>query len=226
MLRHLFLIAALLGSSVALADAAPLSATVVYESRVVSADGIEKRTRFSERLVRTDSVVWTERVIPADASHEKATHEEGHDHLHPADLARAARYLSRDAGGQLRLAFVLDEERTVVGAEPRDFDQLGFDGNWPMSWSLFDPAQLKNLKKTNRQSAEAGAVWYETRGQGRFIRVLWSEPRRIALEVESGTDDGSRWNRTQVQLDARPQATLPWQRLAKYQHKDYVDLLD
>jgi len=226
MLRHLFLFAALLGSSVALADAAPLSATVVYESRVVSADGIEKRTRFSERLVRTDSVVWTERVIPADASHEKATHEEGHDHLHPADLARAARYLSRDAGGQLRLAFVLDEERTVVGAEPRDFDQLGFDGNWPMSWSLFDPAQLKSLKQTERKTAEAGASWYEAHGQGRFIRVLWSESRRIALEIESGTDDGSRWNRTQVRLDAKPPAALPWQRLAKYHRKDYVDLLD
>jgi hypothetical protein len=226
MLKHLFLIASLLGSSAAFADAASLSGTVVYESRLVSVDGIEKRTRFSERLVRTDSVVWTERVIPANASHEKAAHEEGHDHLHPADLARAARYLSRNADGKLKLAFVLEDERTVVNAETRDFEQLGFDGNWPMSWSLFDPAQLKNLKKTNRKTAEAGAVWYETRGQGRFIRVLWSEPRRIALEIESGTDDGSRWNRTQVQLDVKAQATLPWQRLAKYQHKDYVDLLD
>ncbi len=223
MRRHHLLLALLFCSSVALAEPAPLTGTVTYESRLITHDGIEKRTRFSERLVRTATDVWTERVIPAEAAH---AHDESHDHLHPADLSRAARHLSLDADGQLHLRFVVEDQHTVVNAEPRDFAQLGFDGKWPASWSLFDPALLKNLQKSKRKTTEAGAIWYETRSQGRFLRVLWSQPHQLALEIVSGNDDGNRWNRTQVRLDPRQSATLPWRRLTDYQQKDYVDLLD
>ncbi|GAA5173783.1 hypothetical protein GCM10025771_01840 [Niveibacterium umoris] len=210
------------------APAAPLVATVQVESRWVTADGVEKTTRFVERLVRSDNHVWTERIKPAGTP--SATPDEhgqpGETHLHPSDLAGAAKLVARDKQGQVTLSFVRADLKTRVDLSPRDFDAVGFDGKWDSAWSLIDPALISRLAPSARASDVAGARWYERHARGEYMRVLWSADLALALRVESGRDDGSQRTRTVVTIAPAGQTAQPWNALASYSRKDYTDLLD
>ncbi len=82
------------------------------------------------------------------------------------------------------------------------------------------------MQKLKRPAA-AGQVWYEQQQQDRFVRVLWSETRQIPLLIESGSSNGNLYARTAIKPETLPQLSqLPWNRLAGYRRKDYVDLLD
>lgn len=210
------------------APAVPLVATVQVESRWITADGVEKSTRFAERLVRSDSHVWTERIKPAGTpSGEAGEHAHaGEAHLHPSDLAGAAKLVGRDKQGKVSLSFVRTDLKTRVDMSPRDYDAVGFDGKWESAWSLIDPALITRLAPSKRESTVAGARWFEQRANGEYMRVLWSDSLKLALRVESGRDDGSRASRTLVKLEPQAAATQPWTQLSAYTRKDYTDLLD
>ncbi|MCX9155968.1 hypothetical protein OPU71_07490 [Niveibacterium sp. 24ML] len=225
------ILCALFGALPLLAAAAPgdaLQATVQVESRWITADGVEKTTRFSERLVRSESHVWTERIKPTGTPKAEADEHQhaGEAHLHPSDLAGAAKLIGRDKQGAVSLSFIRTDLKTRVDMSPRDYDAVGFDGKWESAWSLVDPALIKRLALSTRASSEAGARWYERRGEGEYLRVLWSDSLKLALRIESGRDDGSRASRTVVKLDPAAAPAQPWAKLAGYTRKDYTDLLD
>ena len=213
---------------IAAAGTAPLVAIVQVESRWITADGVEKTTRFAERLVRSDSHVWTERIKPAGTpAAEAGEHAHaGEAHLHPSDLAGAAKLVGRDKQGKVSLSFIRPDLKTRVDMSPRDYDAVGFDGKWESAWSLIDPALVTRLAPSKRESTIAGARWYEQRANGEYMRVLWSDSLKLALRVESGRDDGSRASRTVVKLEPGAVPTQPWNSLAAYSRKDYTDLLD
>ncbi len=225
------LAACLVSGAVQAQAGGPAQGRLEYESRQVSSDGVEKQQRFSERWLRSEGHVWTERLLPKARMHPAAdAHghaEAGSPRLHPSDLAAASKHVWVDSKGQVQLALVRSDLRTVIRAEPRDFGQLGFDGRFAPAWSLIDPEQLRGLKPRPPAAGDAAdTVWYERRQGGQFLRVLWSERMKLALQVEAGTEDGSQWSRTQLKLDPQPIKSSPWNQLNSYRQIDYVDLLD
>lgn len=215
-------IPALLVLATTLAAAPPeLSALIRYTQRVHTPDGMTKETRFQEQLVRTRNQVWQARVLPAAQAH---AHEEdeAHGHLHPGDLATAARHLTRQPDGSLTLAFVKPEDHVIIAADPRDYPEVGFDGSWEAAFHLVDPASLKAM---TRRPGPRGATWYEQKGPRQFLRVLWDARHQLPLCIESGTHDGTRFTRTEVLPRPLP-ARLPWAETVGFAKKDYVDLLD
>ena len=199
-----------------------VTATVSYETRTLGPDGVEKIARFSERLIRTSRHVWTQRIVPPGARHE--AHAD--PHIHASDLSTASKHISLDDKGATQLSFVRSDLHTVIQTEPRDFNQLGFDGRFASARSLIDPQQIKSMKRMTRRSKVANATWYEAKQNRQFLRVLWSQPLELALEVESGTDDLSRFSRTWVVLEKPKRTAQPWDQLQSYAQRDYVDLLD
>ena len=206
-----------------------LAATLTYEYHSVTADGVVKDSRFQEKLYRVGNQVWTERILPANTPHNDAGHDEHkhkHKHKHDLGLAAAAKHVVRDARGNLNLDFVRRADRQIIHAEQRDYAELGFDGSWAGAYFIVNPLQLQKMQKLKRPAA-AGQVWYEQQQQDRFVRVLWSETRQIPLLIESGSSNGNLYARTAIKPEAMPQLNqLPWNRLAGYRRKDYVDLLD
>ncbi|MBM3114908.1 hypothetical protein [Jeongeupia naejangsanensis] len=225
--RSLFcfaLLATPLAHAAALPDAA---ATITYESRVVTAEGVTKQTRFQERWLRSKDNVWSERIVPANALPEsvhEGEHGGEHDHHHDMNFATAAKYVYLDAKGVVALNFVRPAQKTVIVMGKGDYAQVGFDGSWQAAATLVDRKQLDKMTRVAKPAPD-GASWYEQRQNKQYVRVLWSSARQLPLSIESGRDDGSSWSRITVAPQALP-ATLPWTRMAGYTRKDYMDLLD
>jgi hypothetical protein len=219
--RALFLVTGM--STLVLKGAEPpsLAAILTHEQVIHTKDGMTKQVRFQERFIRRANHVWLERVLLGSKGNEKDENADAH-HL---SLDTAARYLRKDAQGQVKLEFVKPLERVIVQAEPRDYPEVGFDGSWDLAFHLIDPKALKSFHKSRRKSPGLGAHWFESKGQENYLRVLWSERLQIPLRIESGSLDGARSNRTSARLLPMPKE-LPWANLEGYRLKDYTDLLD
>ncbi|PHV12071.1 hypothetical protein [Chitinimonas sp. BJB300] len=203
--------------------ATDMAGTLSYAYRMVSTEGVTKQGSFQERFVRSADNIWTERIIPANASTER--HDEPGD-KHDHSLATAGKLITRDAQGNLRLAFVRTREKAIYTTLSSNYNTVGFDGSWEGNWSLVNPAQFKKMTQSKRAAAP-GAVWYEIQTKGAFERVLWHQQNQIALVIESGTDNGNRYSKTTFTPSAFPsKAALPWNKLAGYAKRDYDDLLD
>ncbi|GHD57912.1 hypothetical protein [Jeongeupia chitinilytica] len=220
----LTMLAASIGHAAPLPDAA---ATITYESRVVTAEGVTKQTRFQERWLRSKDKVWSERIVPANALPESAhdgDHGGEHDHHHDMNFATAAKYVYLDPKGAVALNFVRPVQKTVIVMGKGDYAQVGFDGSWEAAATLIDRKQLDRMSKLSKP-APAGANWYEQRQNKQYVRVLWSSAQQLPLTIETGRDDGSSWSRISVARQAVP-ARWPWADIAGYTRKDYMDLLD
>lgn len=227
MKRILFGLALVLGTPQAFAAAATdTAATISYEFRTVSSEGVTKDTRFQERLYRAGNQLWTERVLPKQAPHEKQDKDHA-DHEHDLALGAAAKYIVRDERGQLNLQFVRVEDKMVIQTEPRDYPEVGFDGSWDSAYYLINPAQLKKMQKLAGKAPVANASWYEQKTNAYVRRVLWADDKQMPLLIETSSRDGSRYSKTTITPESLPAANqLPWSRLASYQRRAYIDLLD
>ena len=216
----------LAGLSVAAsAVAAPLpdvDALVSFETRQVLASGITRVDTWQERLVRRDGQVWVERVLPAGsaAAHDDDEHagHVGHAHF---NAETAARWLARGANGELTVRFVDRAHRAVVSIPRAEYGTVNFDGSYDAAASIV-PAEV--ARRMTRGAAQGDARWLADRRDGWSHRVLWSESRRLALRVESRSDDGSVARTVEVRL--QPKAAAPWTQLGGYEHKRYDDYMD
>jgi len=213
------LLAAPLAQAAGLPDAAAL---ISVEQHVVGADGVTKDVRYQDRWLRSDGHIWRERVVPANAQRESA--HAGHDH-HKLDFSTAAMHVWRDNKGQPQLAMVRRDEREQIRVGQPDCAQAGFDGSWETAATLFDARALTQLKRLNQASPVPGAVWYGQQDKQRYLRVLWSPERQLALRIESGALNGSDSRLVTVKPQPLP-AKRPWQDTAGYKQRDYMDLLD
>lgn len=199
-----------------------LRATLSHHQHLETPDGLTKDIRFKEQFFRKGGDVWLARILPIHSEGESA---EASHHLHPADLALAARHVQRLPDGALKLEFIHAESRQIYEAEPRDHADLGFDGSWDGSSQLIPPGLLASLTPAPEPGPQPGTRWYERREPAQVLKVLWSETFRIPLVMESRSLDGRRFTRLEVTLDPLP-ATWPWQNLSGFRRRDYTDLLD
>jgi hypothetical protein len=219
-----FLLAAT-GSLAAPAWAAPdVALEVVHRSSSIGADGIQRDTLMTERIVRLGNTVWVERVMPAGFVHSDEGHKAGKvssEHKH-ADLSSAARWIERQEGGKLRFRMVAMHDKVVVDVAPNEFATVGFDGKWDAAYYLIDPALLKKLQAG---AVESGAQWFENvkPGLDNKVRILWSAKNEIPLKVISQSRMATRTTTVRV-LNTSP--SKPWQATNKFASKDYSDFLD
>ena len=200
-----------------------LDAIVSYETRQVTAAGVLRTEVWKERLIRRGDVVWTERVLPAEAhaahAHESSAEHAGHKHF---DFESAARLLRLDAKGRLQLQYVDCEHRVAVSVPKAEYGAVGFDGRFDAAAHVVPPSVVARMSAGAKRGE---AVWHEEKAADWSHRVLWSEARQVALRVESQRGDGSLRRVVSVEPVA-PARTLPWRDLASYAQKDYDDFMD
>ncbi|WP_028452219.1 hypothetical protein [Chitinilyticum aquatile] len=203
--------------------APPLSATLTYESKTLTSDGVLKQTRFQEKLIRSDQAVWTQRLIPKGApQHNHA--EDDHGHKHNLNFALDGKLIDRDAKGTLRLRYVRSEDKTIIEPRPTEYGMMGFDGSWEHAYYLLDRNDLKKMKALDR-AAPANSRWYELRNPQRYTLVLWDSRLELPRSIETGNSNGTFSNRITIEPGTAP-GTLPWQTLQGYRTIAYEDLLD
>lgn len=213
-----------------------LDLSIRYYTRVLTAEGVLRESRYEETMLRRRDHVWVARVLPSEAAHDHdddAAHEAGaevkkaaatnvHKHFNHVVLPR---HVAR-AGDTLRVEFVDARNREVIAIAPTDYDNVNFDGSWSNAFFLVDPQAVAALPLSPRPVPTPGARWHERERNGIFQRVLWDDQRMIPLVVESGTRSGSVFRRIEVKPQAVLARTLPWQNLNGYAQKEYADFLD
>lgn len=203
--------------------AALQSAVMTFESKSLTSEGVEKQSRFQERLIRDDKNVWTIRMLPQGAP--PHVHQPGdHQHKHDTNFVMAGKWIFLDAKGKVNLRFVRAENKTIITPRATEYGTLGFDGSWEHAAYLLDRAALKKmtvLKKT----APAGCTWYERTNGTQYTRVLWDEKTQLPRSIESGNLDGTLMDK--ITIESRPApAKMPWSELKGYKDVAYEDLLD
>lgn len=213
-----------------------LDLSIHYTTRIITQEGVQRESRYEEKMVRRAEHVWVARVLPKDADGDHSEHEgiknaalakpetsaHEHKHFNPVVLPR---HVSRD-GNKTRVEYVDAHDRTVILIAPSEYENVNFDGSWINTYYLVDPQQVAALPLSNMASPIAGARWHEREKNGLFQRVLWDEKKMIPLLVESGDRAGTFYRRMEVKPQAAPGKDLPWQKLKGYAQKEYSDFLD
>ena len=201
------------------AAAPSLDLAISYYSKVLTPEGVTREARYQERMLRRPGHVWVGRTLPAHASEAAPA---GHAEFNPALLPRHV-VLEQ---GQLRLEYVDLRRRELIAIAPSEYGNVSFDGSWQNAWYLLDPQQAMRLPLSPRRSRVAGAQWRERTQAGQFERVLWDARRQLALVIESGDLAGTVLRRVEVAVLPGLTASLPWQHVAGFAHKEYADFLD
>ena len=213
-------LAALLACFMALPAAAQdVDLLVTHTTVAAGADGIKRSTEFSERMVRRQNQVWLERVVP-EGWHSETDHahaDKAHKHL---DVAVAARWITHDDAGKLRVRLASQEDKVLVDVDKTDFANIDFDGSWLAAYYLIDPAALKAMKPAGKKG---DLTTYLSADKARQLKVVWNDRLKVPVLVESISGASSK--RTVVEIRA-PAKTLPWQATQPYTRKDYSDYLD
>jgi hypothetical protein len=214
-------------AAAAAAQGPDLDLAIHYYSRVLTAEGVLRESRYQEKMMRRSNHVWTVRVLPdarparrADAALSHKEHE--HKHFNHVMLPRHVLH----ANGQVRLEFVDVRERQVVAIPPGEKENVRIDGSWTHAFFLLDPKTAAALPATNRASPVAGARWREIEKDGMYQRILWDEKRMIPLVIEKGDVAGRTLERMEITPRAGLASELPWTGIKGYAQKEYADFLD
>ncbi|WP_043616728.1 hypothetical protein [Chromobacterium violaceum] len=197
-----------------LASPPDLQAIVRYETVSLSADGVEKTVRYSERWVRQGGHAWRER-LNAGAPHRHD--DDGHQHL---DFAAAPRHVWRDAKGKLQVEFIHAAKRERIAVAPREWRDAGFDGSWARASQLVDMAKMRGFAK---KTGGADVAVYSKAGK----TLRWSERWQMPLQVSLRSADGRQRETIAVEPQPLPAGFVPpWKRSAGWPERDYLDTLD
>lgn len=213
-----------------------LDLSVHRYTRILTAEGVLRESRYEEKMMRRAGHVWIQRVLPGDLSgHEGSQHhgsstkskvsqkeEHGHRHFNHVLLPRHVFH----TGSELRLEFVDFQEREVISIAPSEYENVGFDGSWPNAFFLADPKIVFTMPTTQRVSPVAGAQWRELVKGGITQRVLWDEKRQIPLLIERVESSGRYLERVEIKVQPSLAKSLPWEGLKGYAQKEYADFLD
>lgn len=197
-----------------------LDLTIRYYSRVMTAEGVLRETRYQETMLRRPGHVWVARVLPAPAVGVRKPHSHGHPNY--TVLPRHV-VLER---GKLRLEAVDAGKREIIAIPPGEYGNANFDGSWVNAFFLMDPQRVAGLPLSRRPSTVAGGRWREQAKNGVFQRVLWDEARMVPLVVETGDRAGTFFERITVEPHPTLTKSLPWTKVKGYAQRDYSDFLD
>lgn len=191
---------------------------VTHTTVAAGADGIKRSTEFSERMVRRDNQVWLERVVPQGwhLAIDPAHADKEHKHL---DVAVAARWITHDDAGKLRVRLASREDKVLVDVDKTDFANIDFDGSWLAAYHLIDPAALKRMKTAG---IKGDLTTYLSVDKARQLKVVWNDRLKVPVLVESVSGAFSK----KTVVEVRPARALPWQVTQQYARKDYSDYLD
>lgn len=203
-----------------------VDALVSYRVTSVSRAGVRRTDEWDERLVRRGRSLWVERVLPSSTS--RAPDGHGHEHL---DAERAARWLEVTPQGETIYRLVDHDARVVVTVPRAEYATVGFDGRIDALASLVPPATIASMRPDGPEGKGLdgpegkGLRWYVGKAAGWTHRILWSAPSRLALVIESATDDG-RTSRS-VRVESKPGgATAPWNGMDGYEARRYDEYMD
>jgi hypothetical protein len=213
-------LAALLACFVALPAAAQnVDLLVTHTTVAAGADGIKRSTEFSEHMVRREKQVWIERVVPQGwhSANDHAHADKAHKHL---DVSMAARWITQDDAGKVRVRLASQEDKVLVDVDKTDFTNIGFDGSWLAAYHLMDPAALKGMQPIGKKG---DLTTYRSADKARHLKVVWNDKLKVPVLVESVSGASSR--KTVVEIKP-PDKVLPWQVTQHYTRKDYSDYLD
>ncbi len=208
-----------------------LQAKISYETRQVTKAGITRVETWQENMLRQGDTLWTERIIPSQtgsashAGHPGHSHEvkakANHKHL---DTDTAARWLQKDNSGNLNLRYVDKLDKVVVSIPKAEYGTVGFDGRWDTAAYLVPPDLIAKMKSAG--AGPEGGVWRVEQTKEWTHRVLWSEAKQIALQIESKKTDGSYSRTIRVQPGTPVSTAFPWSKLSDFEQKKYDDYMD
>ena len=123
-----------------------LNLRVSYFTRTVGNDGVQRDTRYTNRMYRRQGMVWTEREMPAGLK-ESLTHGHEHGHGphagHAHDEAQGAPLrVRRDADGTEHVEVVLEKTRRVIEVDRAHHGNVGYGGSWDAAYWLVTPASF------------------------------------------------------------------------------------
>jgi hypothetical protein len=224
--------AASIARTTAAVDAAPpIQLRLSYHSSTIGNDGVQRDTRYANRMVRRAGRVWIERDMPAVLRDSQA-HGHAHGHArahgphagHAHDEAQGAPLqVHRDANGVERVEVVLTETARVIEVDRAHHGNVGYGGSWDAVYWLVPPASLKKMEPVG--VARAGVQRYRARQGEQLTRVDWDVAGQYARRVERTDSHGpSRYLMTTTVLPAP--RVLPWKASDAYGRGDYSDLLD
>jgi hypothetical protein len=229
-------------ASSSLVQGPDLDLSISHYSRVLTAEGVLRESRYEERMLRRPGHVWISRILPKSAPDHDEDHghenmkpqarkpvtepsaQAGHNHKHFNHVV-LPRHVTRE-GEKMRLEFVNFNDREVVSIAPTEYENVNFDGSWANAFFLMDPQSVTALPLSNRASSVPGARWREHRKNGLYQRVLWDEKKLIPLVVETGDQAGNFFERVEVKPQTTVTKELPWQKLKNFAQKEYADFLD
>src|SRR5450830_57633 len=116
---------------------------IQHYSMTLGRDGVKRETTFTERVYRRNGEVWTERLIPAEATVEVDHDHAGHNH---PDAGSSPMWVRRQADGSLDARLVERHQRRTVKVDPQYYGNIGFNGNWGSIFYLSDPQSLKKMR--------------------------------------------------------------------------------
>ena len=208
-----------------------LDAIVTYESRQVLRSGVTRTEIWKERLIRRADTVWTERILPQDAPDSSGSQSEKSRTIKPKshkhfDYETAARWLSRNARGDIELRFVDTEHQVVVSVPKTEFATVGFDGRWDAAAHVVPPSVIRQMPQGSLIDQRAQQpVWVREKKAGWSHQVMWSDARQIALQVQSHSLDGAVSRAVSV-APTRASPSLPWLKVQAFEQKTFEDFLD
>ncbi|QFZ81912.1 hypothetical protein GFK26_03580 [Variovorax paradoxus] len=209
-------------------DAAAPDQTLRITHHVMSIgkDGVQRESRYADRMVRRAGTVWIERELPpalrADHDHEASEGKVHIGHSH-ADNTAAPLWLRHDAAGTVQVNMVLRQQRKVIEVDAANYGNVGYSGSWANAYWLIDPASLPRMKALG--TARGGVQRYELPQGERTLRVDWDVAGRYARKIEQRDAHGTSLNVMTASAIAAPKV-LPWQQVESYARSDYSDLLD
>jgi hypothetical protein len=208
-----------LAFAMSMVNAQNMELLVKHTSVANGADGVKRSTEFSERVIRTVDTVWVSRVLPVD-THSTHDHAKGGDQHKHLDVATATRWITKTAGGALKVQLVPNGEKVLVNVTKPDYGNIGFDGSWVAAWSLMDPASLKRMKAG---PVKGELITYTLLEKDRSLKVVWNTKLQMPTQVVSFDQNSSR--ETLVKIVGAP-TVLAWDNLKGFDTKDYSDYLD
>lgn len=202
---------------------ADLDLTVKYFNRELNAEGVLHESSYEEKMLRRKSHVWSERIIPRQASLNDTSHP-NHEHK-DFNYIVLPRHVRLD-NNKLAVEFIDPHDRQVISIAPTEYENINFDGSWLNTYYLVNPQAVAAMPLSGRRSNAAHARWHEMEKNGLFQRVLWDDQAGIPLIVETGNKAGTFFQRIQVTPHAKLTQNLPWQNLQGFAQKEYSDFLD
>lgn len=198
---------------------------IAHHVLAIGKDGVQRESRYADRMFRRAGMVWVEREMPAalQAGHDHADDAKTHiGHAH-ADTTAAPLWVQRGADGKAQVTMVLRGQRKLIEVDAPNYGNVGYGGSWAAAYWVMDPARLGQMRPAG--PARAGVQPYRSEKDGRTLRVDWDVAGQYPRRIERRDAHGTSVNVTTVTAVAAPK-TLPWRALQGYARGDYSDLLD